>query len=193
VVTAATSKRPTITDIAGLAHPHDRNDPTSSRAMLAARLIRLANTAAAACEIADRAGADLRRHVFRARAGRPVNAGAFLALCGAAGIDPVDGSARSPKRVPAGIAWSLVGEGLRITRRLRREELRSAARHVRLSPATLSRAEAGDALSIESLLAVCRFIGVHPEHYACERVSRETGTETDFVDQKAEKEVAYAK
>jgi hypothetical protein len=180
------------TDFPDLPRPRDMNDPTSPRAMLAARLMRVATTTAAACEIADRAGPCMRRQVFRARAGRPVNAGAFLALCGAAGIDPVDGSARPPKRVPACIAWPLVGAGLRITRRLRRQELRSTARQIGVCAATLCRVEAGDAVSIESLLAVCRFVGVHPEHYAHDQVSRETGTETNFVDPKREKEIAHA-
>jgi DNA-binding XRE family transcriptional regulator len=140
--------------------------PPCARAVLAAALRDAACSSGAAVEIADRAGSDMRGHLFRARAGKPINAGAFLALCGAVGIDPVDGSIRALKRVPAHVAWPMVGAGLRITRRLRCQDQRSAAKAIGVSAATLCRIEAGDAVSVESLLAVCRFIGTHPEHYA---------------------------
>jgi DNA-binding Xre family transcriptional regulator len=119
-------------------------------------------TPAAAVEIADRTGPEMRRLVFRARAGRPINAGAFLAICAAIGIDPVDGSSRAPRAVPARVAWRMVGVGLSIARRLRRQDLRSAAKVIGISASTLCRIEAGDAVSVESLLALCRYIGVHP-------------------------------
>jgi MT-A70 len=138
--------------------------PTCARAVLAAALKGVAPSPAAAVEIADRAGADMRGHIFRARAGKPINAGAFLAICGALGIDPVDGSTRPPRAVPACIAWPLVGAGLRIVRR--HQGQRSAAKTIGISAATLCRVEAGDAVSVETLLAVCAFIGTHPEHYA---------------------------
>jgi DNA-binding XRE family transcriptional regulator len=140
--------------------------PRCPRVVLAAVLREIAPSPAAAVEIADRAGPDMRGHVFRARAGKPVNPGAFLALCGAVGIDPADGSARTPRRVPPRIAWLMVGAGLRIVRRLRHQDQRSAAKAVGISAATLCRVEAGDAVSVETLLAVCAFIGTHPEHYA---------------------------
>lgn len=140
--------------------------PPCARAALAAALRELAPSPAAAVEIADRAGASMRGPIFRARVGKPINAGAFLAICGAVGIDPADGSARVPRRVPAHIAWPMVGAGLRIVRQLRRQGQRSAAKAIGISAATLCRVEAGDAVSVETLLAVCRFIGTHPEHYA---------------------------
>jgi DNA-binding XRE family transcriptional regulator len=136
-----------------------------ARSALAAALIEVASSPSAAVEIADRAGPDMRGHVFRARSGKPINAGAFIALCGAVGIDPVDGSARPPRRVPARITWPMVGAGLRVVRRLRHQDQRSAAKTIGISPATLCRVEAGDAVSVDTLLAVCAFIGVHPEHY----------------------------
>jgi DNA-binding XRE family transcriptional regulator len=140
--------------------------PRRARPMLAAVLREVAPSADAAVEIADRAGPYMRGHVFRARSGKPINAGAFVALCGAVGIDPLDGSVRSPRRVPSGIAWPMVGAGLRIVRRLRHQDQRSAAKTIGISAATLCRVEAGDAVSVETLLAVCAFVGVHPEHYA---------------------------
>jgi hypothetical protein len=160
--------------IEGVQQPHAGNQgrvdcpasPPCVRAVLAAALRQLAPSPAAAVEIADRAGADMRRHVFRARAGKPINAGAFLALCGAIGVDPVDCSPRAPRRVSARIEWRLVGAGLRIVRLVLRQDQRSAAKAIGISAATLCRVEAGDAVSVQTLLAVCAFIGVHPEHYA---------------------------
>jgi DNA-binding XRE family transcriptional regulator len=134
--------------------------------MLAAALKVITASPAAAIEIADRAGPDMRGNIFRARSGKPINAGAFVALCGAVGIDPVDGSARPPRRVSSRIAWPTVGASLRIVRRLRHQDQRSAAKTIGISAATLCRVEAGDAVSVHTFLAVCRFIGVHPEHYA---------------------------
>jgi DNA-binding XRE family transcriptional regulator len=136
------------------------------RGVLAGVLKEIAPSPSAAVEIAERAGPDMRGHVFRARSGKPINAGAFVALCGAVGIDPVDGSARPPRRVPSRITWPMVGAGLRIVRRLRHQDQRSAARTIGISAATLCRVEAGDSVSVETLLAVCAFIGAHPEHSA---------------------------
>jgi hypothetical protein len=59
----------------------------SPRATLAAAL---RTVAASPADIADRVGADMRGAILRARAGKPINAGAYLALCGALGLDPVD-------------------------------------------------------------------------------------------------------
>ena len=151
---------------------------TSARALLASALKKMAPTPGAAVEIADRAGSDMRRHVFRARAGKPINAGAFLALCGAVGIDPADGSTRMSRIVPSHVAWPMVGMGLRIARQLRHHDQRTAAQLIGTSASTVCRIEAGDTVSVESFLAACRYIGAHPEHYAVEQVSRETGTET---------------
>lgn len=41
------------------------------------------------------------RQASMARAGKPINAGAYLALCGAVGVDPTDGSPRQIKAVSA--------------------------------------------------------------------------------------------
>jgi hypothetical protein len=139
--------------------------PSCQRAVLAAVLKKIAPSPGAAVEIGDRAGPEMHGHVFRARAGKPINAGAFLALCGAIGIDPVDCSPRAPMRVSARIEWRMVGAGLRIVRLVLRQDQRSAAKAIGISAATLCRVEAGDAVSVETLLAVCAFMGVHPEHY----------------------------
>ena len=65
--------------------------------------------------LADQAGVTPRQ-VSLARAGKPINAGAYLALCGAIGIDPVDGSPRPVKIVSANVEWWLLGTALQITR-----------------------------------------------------------------------------
>jgi DNA-binding XRE family transcriptional regulator len=137
----------------------------SPRTMLADALREVAASPAAAIAVADRAGAGMRGSVHRARAGKPVNAGAYLTLCGALGVDPLDGSPRPMRAVPAQVAWPMVGAGLKIARHLRRQDQRSAAKHIGISAATLCRVEAGDAASVETLLAVCKFIGTHPDHY----------------------------
>jgi DNA-binding XRE family transcriptional regulator len=137
--------------------------PASPRATLAATL---RTVAVSSLDIADRAGADMRGAILRARAGKPINAAAYLALCGALAVDPLDGSSRPVKRVPAHVAWPLVGAGLKMTRCLRHQDQRSAAKAIGISAATLCRVEAGDAASVETLLAVCRFIGTHPDHYS---------------------------
>jgi DNA-binding XRE family transcriptional regulator len=135
------------------------------RAFLANALRQTAPSSADIMEIADRAGG-LRRQALLARAAKPVNAGAFLALCGAIGIDPVDGSSRAIKAVPASISWALVGAGLKITRQLRGYNQRSVARIAEISASTVCRVETGKPVSVESLLAICRFIGAHPDDYA---------------------------
>jgi hypothetical protein len=144
--------------------PALRPSPRCPRAVLASVLREMAPNSSAAVEIADRAGPDLRRQVFRARAGKPIHAGAFLALCGAVGIDPASGTVRPSKKVPPEIMWPMVGTGLKIVRRLRYLDQRAAAQIVGASAATICRVEGGVAVSVESFLAICRFMGVHPDH-----------------------------
>jgi DNA-binding XRE family transcriptional regulator len=148
------------------ARPGAPTNPASPRTMLADALRKLAGSPAAAVQIADRAGDDMRGPVQRARARRPINAGAYLALCGALGLDPVDGSPRPIKRVSSRLAWPMVGAGLKIMRRLRHQDQRSAAKAIGISATTLCRVESGDAASVETLLAVCKFIGTHPDNYS---------------------------
>jgi DNA-binding XRE family transcriptional regulator len=135
----------------------------TSASPLATLAATLRTVAASPVDIADR---DLRGAFFRARAGKPINAGAYLALCGAVGLDPVDGSPRPIQRVPAHVSWPAVGAGLKIIRQLRGQDQRSAAKAIGISAATLCRVEAGDAASVDTLLAVCSFIGTHPDHYS---------------------------
>jgi transcriptional regulator with XRE-family HTH domain len=138
------------------------------------------------------------RQVAMARAGKPINAGAYLALCGAAGVDPVDGSPRPTKAVSCHVEWWLLGTALRITRGLRRLNQRNAARAIGVSPSTVCRVEKSSQVSIANMVKVCAFIGVHPDGYTvpvgCARsiVSRETPTETRCSDSKIRHEAARA-
>ncbi len=119
-----------------------------------------------------------------ARKGKPVNAGAHLALCAAAGTDPVDGRARPVKELSPNVVWWLLSGALYITRSLKKLDQRTAAKIIGVSPATVCRVERGNPVSIGNMLKVCAFIGVHPDGYAAplvcppEIVSRETPTET---------------
>jgi hypothetical protein len=146
-----------------------------------------ASSSAALAAIAVRA-AITPRQVALARAGKPINAGAYLALCGAAGVDPVAGAQRPVKVVSANVVWWLLSAALYITRRLRRLDHRSAAKAIGVSPSTVCRVEAGNPVSIANMIKVCRFVGVHPDGYTapvgCPRraVSRETPTETRCSD-----------
>jgi DNA-binding Xre family transcriptional regulator len=152
--------------------------------MLAGALSVAAPTSATLAKLADHAGID-RRQASLARAGKPITAGAYLALCGRVGIDPMDGTVRVPKTVSPHVEWWLVAAGLYITRGLRRLDQRRAAKAIGMSPATVCRLEGCKPISIGNLVKVCRFIGVHPDGYtvphaagACDGVSRETTTET---------------
>jgi hypothetical protein len=60
------------------------------------------------------------RQAALARAGKPINAGSYLALRGAVGVDPVDGAPRPPKTISANVVWWLLSAALYITRRIAR-------------------------------------------------------------------------
>jgi DNA-binding XRE family transcriptional regulator len=129
-----------------------------------------------------------RRQVALARAGKPINAGAYLALCGAVGVDPVDGSPRPVKAISSNVAWWLLSAALYITRSLRRLDQRSAAKLIGVSPSTVCRVESGKPVSIAAMAKACAFIGVHPDGYTaplgcpCAAVTRETPPETRCSD-----------
>lgn len=105
-----------------------------------------------------------RRLISRVLAGQPINASAYLKLCGALGLDPVTG-----KPVPAtaigNIEWWFFAGDLREKRIAKKLTCRAAAEEAGIAPTTFFRAEAGISVSAESYLALCRFIGLHPHHY----------------------------
>ena len=124
------------------------------------------------------------RQASLARAGKPVNAGAYLALCAATGIDPVDERSRPAKVLSPNVVWWLLSGALYITRHLKKLDQRNAAEVIGISAASVCRVECGQPVSIGVLLKVCAFIGVHPDGYTAplngpsEIVSRGTCTET---------------
>jgi transcriptional regulator with XRE-family HTH domain len=123
------------------------------------------------------------RQASLARAGKPVNAGAYLALCAATGIDPVDGKSRPAKSLSPNVVWWLLSGALYITRNLKKLDQRAAAEAIGISAATVCRVERGHPVSIGVMLKVCAFIGVHPFGYTAplvcppDIVSRGTSTE----------------
>lgn len=118
-------------------------------------------------EVSDRAGVP-RKIGARARAGRKVSANAYMLVCSAVGVDAATGAptVRGP-RAGFSIIWWVFGSALFITRHLRRLDLRSAADLVGVSAATLSRAERGHPIAVESYLSVANFIGVPPQGFLC--------------------------
>jgi transcriptional regulator with XRE-family HTH domain len=134
-------------------------------------------------EVARQAGVTSRQASL-ARAGKPVNAGAYLALCAITGIDPVDGKSRPAKVLSPNVVWWLLSGALYITRHLKKLDQRGAAEAIGISAASVCRVELGHPVSIGVLLKVCAFIGVHPFGYTAplvcppEIVSRVTSTET---------------
>jgi transcriptional regulator with XRE-family HTH domain len=142
-----------------------------------------ASSWAALDELARRADVTSRQASL-ARAGKPVNAGAYLALCAATGIDPVDGKSRPAKVLSPNVVWWLLSGALYITRHLKKLDQRAAAEAIGISAATVCRVERGHPVSIGVLLKVCAFIGVHPFGYTAplvcppDIVSRGTSTET---------------
>jgi DNA-binding XRE family transcriptional regulator len=141
----------------------------------------------ALADIACQAGVTVRQAAL-ARAGKPINAGAYLALCGVAGVDPIDGSPRQIKTVSPNVVWWQLSGALYITRGLRRLDQRSAAKLIGVSPSTVCRVEAGQPVSVANMIKVCAFVGVHPDGYTaplnspCRSVSRGTPTETRCSD-----------
>jgi hypothetical protein len=131
---------------------------------LCAEVSKMPADSRALAALAIRAGVP-RRAISRIVADQPVNAGAFLNVCGALGLDPVTGGGR-PLAVGFDIQWGFFGCGLKRTRMLRKLSVRQAAQLANVSVATVSRAEAGRPISAESYLALCAFIGPHPHHYA---------------------------
>lgn len=92
-----------------------------------------------------------------------VDAGAFLVLCARVGIDPVTGDGRPSVDDPGTFQLWHLGVGCAIRRDLLGlHKLRDAAPHVGVSAATICRLERSLPISIESVLAVCAFVGVHP-------------------------------
>jgi hypothetical protein len=117
--------------------------------------------------LSDRAGVQ-RKIGARARAGRKISAPAYMLLCSAAGIDVATGASASVvPRVGATIVWWMFGSALFLTRARSRLDLRVAADLVGVSAATLSRAERGQPVAVESFLRISDFTGIPAESFLC--------------------------
>lgn len=105
--------------------------------------------------------------VNRAAAGIAVNASRYIRLCAAAGISVTTGARIAPQTIE-NFNWRLFALGVRVNCRLRSVSRRTAVKLIGegVSPATLSRLDHGKEISINGVIAICRWMGVPPEHYA---------------------------
>lgn len=122
------------------------------------------------CRIAKASGVGLSA-VARALAGQQVKPDVYLKLCGALGIGARTGEA-APVRVLGDFDWRLFALGFHLTRNMKhcrtvRQTSKAIGDHV--SPATISRVENYQPISINGLIAICDFMGVDPEHYCAQR------------------------
>lgn len=123
-----------------------------------------------------------RAAVSRAAAGWRITAPDFLTLCDGVGIDPVNGARRPTRRRARMFSWPSVAIALNYKRQVEGLSIRVASEAVGISIATISRLENLKPLSIESLLAVCAFLKVHPSSFAQDDLSH--GTECNTLKSK---------
>jgi len=120
-------------------------------------------TSKALQQLCKESGIDL-HCIERALKGKAISADAYLSLCAATGIDPVNGKPCAPHQV-GNIIWGFLGYGLKITRGLRYLSTRDAASLAGVSHTIIVGIEAGRMVSTASLLKICAFMNVHPEGY----------------------------
>lgn len=108
--------------------------------------------------------------ISRVVAGQPVRAESYLRLCGAVGINSLTGEP-APSRPVGDIDWGMLALAVELRRRVRKiKSQRALARAIggQVSHVTLSRFEKRKRVSAEHLVAVCRFLGIPPDHYCAE-------------------------
>jgi hypothetical protein len=117
--------------------------------------------------VSDYAGVP-RRMGARARSGRKVSATVYMLLCSALGLDALTGARGGAfPRAGSEIAWETLGSTFRTIREERQLNLRAASNFTGVSAATLSRAERGRPIAVESFLKIATFIDVTPESFLC--------------------------
>lgn len=89
----------------------------------------------------------------------------FLNLCARVGIDPMTGGAYPKLPTLGRLCRQSIGAGCAIQRQIKNLTREEACDEIGIARATLWRMETGIPISIESILAVCEFIGVHPFGY----------------------------
>ena len=101
---------------------------------------------------------------MRAYSEQATNPVAYIKLCGALGITVATGES-CQARTLGEFDWNAFALGFEMKRRLQGMSLRQAEDALGQSKATLSRLENGKPVSINGVIAVCKFIGTTPEHY----------------------------
>jgi hypothetical protein len=94
-----------------------------------------------------------------------IDASDFLMLCARVGIDPLTGERLTPITKPGALCLSSIGAGCAVQRGIRGLTREQACAEIGIGRATLWRLETKQSVSVESILAVCEFIGVHPFGY----------------------------
>lgn len=125
-----------------------------------------------------------RRIIAAARAGRPVNADAFLSICHAKGWDPltcrVADDAMPPWRGP--IVWPHLALALRHEAEVLGKGVRPCATRAGVSATAWWRASGAMPVNVENLFRLCAHLGRHPHEVTAVEtpipVSRVTTTET---------------
>jgi hypothetical protein len=137
-------------------------------------------TAPETAALADAAGVP-RRTAERARRNRGIGSEAYLKLCNAVGKDAVSGAPRTVRFMPsAACNWWLLGAAIYLARSRRLHGIRAAALEIGVSTATLSRAETGQAIAIESVIRIAHYLQLTPEAAVglCERCPTVTAPAT---------------
>lgn len=132
----------------------------TSPAVILAKALPKPRESEALRDLAKRAGVE---HVSASRAakGRPIAADAYLRLCAVVGIDPIGGKRIAPQ-VPGVFVRSQLGMASYMRRLQNKHALRTAAAIVGISYSSLYRLEHDEVVSIETVLAACRYVGMHP-------------------------------
>ena len=122
----------------------------------------------------ERAGIETRL-TRRAALGQPSNASTHLRICALTGLDPVTGLKRPPF-VAGELFWPSLGAALRM-RRIEQGDitLRQAGKQARMSYTAIGRIERAEPVSIDAVLAACRWLGRHPFDFVSPDISRELG------------------
>lgn len=101
------------------------------------------------------------RSVKKARALHRAGADPTMRLCSHFNLDPQTGEGCEPFQCGP-VLWWFIAVGLGTRRALLGLTVTTAAKRIGVSHATASRAEAGRAVSFESFLLICRFVGLDP-------------------------------
>lgn len=115
-----------------------------------------------------------------ARGGRPVSADAYLRLCIAVELDPAPEIPNPPLFLhPGHFDHVMLGIGTRATRIAKKHPIRAAAEIAGISLTTFSRMENGIPVSIENVLAACRYVNAHPFGYIVFHMKQRLNSLTD--------------